>query len=45
LSGRNVDYLADLVEHLHEEGIADPNMERLLAMVLARENARVATPS
>jgi cation transport protein ChaC len=37
LSGRNVDYLADLVEHLRAEGIADPAMEGLLAMVLARE--------
>jgi cation transport protein ChaC len=33
LSGRNVDYLRDLVAHLHEEGVADRNMERLLARV------------
>jgi cation transport protein ChaC len=33
LSGRNVDYLRDLVMHLHEEGIADRTMERLLARV------------
>jgi cation transport protein ChaC len=37
LSGRNVDYLADLVEHLAEAGIHDAAMERLLAMVRARE--------
>jgi cation transport protein ChaC len=39
LSGRNVDYLADLVSHLREEGIRDRNMETLLAMVEARESA------
>ena len=39
LSGRNVDYLADLVAHLREEGIRDASMERLLAMVEAREAA------
>jgi cation transport protein ChaC len=37
LSGRNVDYLADLVEHLREAGIRDRAMETLLAMVLERE--------
>jgi cation transport protein ChaC len=37
LSGRNVDYLADLVGHLREEGIRDRTMETLLAMVEARE--------
>jgi cation transport protein ChaC len=38
LSGRNVDYLSDLVGHLREEGIADPAMERLLALVVERES-------
>jgi glutathione-specific gamma-glutamylcyclotransferase len=38
-SGRNVDYLADLVSHLREEGIRDRVMEMLLAMVEAREAA------
>jgi glutathione-specific gamma-glutamylcyclotransferase len=33
LSGRNVDYLRDLVLHLREEGVADRTMERLLARV------------
>ena len=33
LSGRNVDYLRDLVEHLRAEGIRDEGMERLLRMV------------
>jgi cation transport protein ChaC len=33
LSGRNVDYLRDLVLHLREEGVADRAMERLLARV------------
>ena len=37
LSGRNIDYLRDLVEHLHAEGIRDHGMERLLKMVEARE--------
>jgi cation transport protein ChaC len=37
LSGRNIDYLADLVLHLRAAGIADPAMERLLAMVRRRE--------
>ena len=37
LSGRNVDYLRDLVGHLREEGIRDRAMETLLAMVEARE--------
>jgi cation transport protein ChaC len=35
LSGRNVDYLADLVEHLREMGVHDRAMEKLLAMVRA----------
>jgi cation transport protein ChaC len=33
LSGRNVDYLRDLVVHLRDEGVADRTMERLLARV------------
>ena len=37
LSGRNVDYLRDLVGHLREEGIADRTMERLLARVQTLE--------
>jgi cation transport protein ChaC len=47
-SGRNVDYLRDLVSHLRAEGIADRTMERLLTMVEAREavsRARPAAPS
>ncbi len=39
LSGRNVDYLSDLVEHLREAGIRDRAMETLLGMVLEREAA------
>ena len=39
LSGRNVDYLRDLVEHLRAEGIRDHCMEDLLTMVEAREAA------
>jgi glutathione-specific gamma-glutamylcyclotransferase len=42
LSGRNVDYLADLVEHLRAESVADPNMERLLRLVEAREATAIA---
>ena len=37
LSGRNVDYLRDLVMHLHEDRVRDHGMERLLAMVEERE--------
>jgi cation transport protein ChaC len=39
LSGRNIDYLRDLVDHLREEKIADRGMRRLLAMAEAREAA------
>ena len=39
LSGRNVDYLRDLVQHLEAEGIRDGCMERLLDMVGEREAA------
>lgn len=39
LSGRNVDYLADLVAHLREAGIHDRAMETLLHMVQTRETA------
>jgi cation transport protein ChaC len=42
LSGRNVDYLRDLVDHLCEENIHDAGMETLLAMVEARELALAA---
>ena len=37
LSGRNVDYLRDLVTHLRDEGVADRTMEGLLARVEALE--------
>jgi cation transport protein ChaC len=39
LSGRNIDYLRDLVEHLRELGVRDRPMETLLGMVEAREAA------
>jgi cation transport protein ChaC len=39
LSGRNVDYLRDLVSHLRDAGISDAGMTRLLRMVEAREAA------
>ena len=39
LSGRNVDYLRDLVVHLCEMGVHDAVMEKLLGMVEARELA------
>ena len=38
LSGRNLDYLRDLVGHLREAGIRDPAMERLLHMVEVAES-------
>ncbi|MES2034750.1 MAG: gamma-glutamylcyclotransferase [Pseudomonadota bacterium] len=37
LSGRNVDYLTDLVGHLREDSVRDKSMEDLLAMVEQRE--------
>ena len=37
LSGRNSDYLRDLVEHLRAEGVRDRAMEALLRRVEARE--------
>jgi cation transport protein ChaC len=40
LSGPNVEYLRDLVQHLREEGVRDQAMERLLVMVEAREAAQ-----
>ena len=43
LSGRNVDYLRDLVDHLRQEGIADHTMQTLLGMVEARERATRAS--
>jgi cation transport protein ChaC len=39
LSGRNIDYLRDLVEHLRHDGVRDGGMERLLARVEALEAA------
>ena len=39
LSGRNVDYLRDLVEHLRADGVRDRSMEQLLARVEALERA------
>jgi glutathione-specific gamma-glutamylcyclotransferase len=36
VSGRNVDYLCDLGDHLATEGIRDRNIEALLAMVRER---------
>ncbi len=42
LSGRNVDYLRDLVMHLREDGTRDRAMESLLARVAALEAERPA---
>ncbi|MDI1365303.1 MAG: gamma-glutamylcyclotransferase [bacterium] len=39
LSGRNIDYLSDLVGHLREDGVRDLAMEKLLKLVEAREGA------
>ena len=39
LSGRNVDYLRDLVQHLRHDGVRDRAMERLLARVEVLEQA------
>lgn len=37
LSGRNIDYLSDLIGHLREDGVRDHTMETLLKLVEARE--------
>ena len=37
LSGRNLDYLTDLVEHLRADDIRDSHLEALLARVQALE--------
>ena len=37
LSGRNIDYLSDLVGHLRDQQVRDAAMERLLTLVEARE--------
>ena len=42
LSGRNIDYLRDLVMHLREEQVADKAMELLLRKVEALEAAATA---
>ena len=39
LSGRNIDYLRDLVMHLREDGVRDHAMEKLLKMVEGIETA------
>ncbi|MBP8245409.1 MAG: gamma-glutamylcyclotransferase [Phenylobacterium sp.] len=39
LSGRNVDYLRDLVEHLRAQGVHDEVMTKLLGLVEQRELA------
>ena len=39
LSGRNIDYLSDLVGHLRDDGVRDHAMEALLKLVQAREGA------
>jgi cation transport protein ChaC len=39
LSGRNIDYLHDLVEHLRQDGVRDRGMERLLSRVEVLETA------
>jgi cation transport protein ChaC len=38
LSGRNIDYLRDLVDHLRAEGIRDWSMERLMERVVHLES-------
>jgi cation transport protein ChaC len=38
LSGRNVDYLRDLVEHLAQEGVRDRSMTALLGLVEGLEH-------
>ncbi len=44
LSGANIDYLRDLVEHLRAEGVSDRNMSRLLDRVTELEAQGGARP-
>jgi glutathione-specific gamma-glutamylcyclotransferase len=44
LSGRNIDYLRDLVSHLREDGVCGAFMERLLARVEAIEADAAGSP-
>lgn len=41
LSGRNIDYLRDLVLHLREDGVRDVAMEKLLKLVEAIEGSDI----
>ncbi len=45
LSGRNVDYLRDLVMHLRNEGAPDRGMERLLERVERQEEGDALNPA
>jgi glutathione-specific gamma-glutamylcyclotransferase len=45
LSGPNVDYLRDLVDHLRAEGVRDHGMERLLVRVEMLEAAAAPIPT
>jgi cation transport protein ChaC len=46
LSGRNIDYLQDLVDHLREMRLRDRSMERLLMLAEARQiRARAGLPT
>ena len=45
LSGRNVDYLRDLIAHLEASGEPDPHMQALMAAVEMRERAGAAKPA
>lgn len=44
LSGRNTDYLRDLVQHLEAEGVRDGFMERLLERVEEMEGRGLGKP-
>jgi len=44
LSGANIDYLRDLVDHLREEGVRDHAMERLLERVARLEATQALIP-
>ena len=45
LSGRNIDYLRDLVDHLRRQGVRDRAMELLLTRVEALERGAISEPS
>ena len=41
--GRNVDYISSTIAHMHELGLSDPHLDRILLAVLALQGRRRAS--